>query len=141
MRFICQKFNKKTLKKLYFLVRTCANIWVKSKRVFYQGLIIQGKIFVCVTEQHYVSILFTRLWSLRSDLISDTQNLKISRLFTAHAYKIKTKRQAKWSEDEKNDTSQSPVYLKSIALRTGYKQVKKIVATQSHVFQKYNTEY
>ena len=29
---------------------------------------------VCVTEQHYVSIFFTRLWSVRKSLLFDTQN-------------------------------------------------------------------
>ena len=51
---------------------------------------------VCVTEQHYVSIFFTRLWSVRKPLLFDTQNPEISGFSTAHAYKYKTKRQ--WSE-------------------------------------------
>ena len=33
---------------------------------------------VCVTEQRYASVFFTRLWSLRTALISDTKNLEIS---------------------------------------------------------------
>ena len=39
---------------------------------------------LCVTEQHYVSIFFTRLWSVHTALISDV-----------HAFKHKTKRQSK----------------------------------------------
>ena len=50
---------------------------------------------VCVTEQLYVSIFFTRLWSLRNPLLFHTQNPGISGFSTAHAYKYKTKRQAK----------------------------------------------
>ena len=34
--------------------------------------------FVCVTEQHYVSIFFTRLWSVGKALISDIQNPEVS---------------------------------------------------------------
>ena len=49
---------------------------------------------VCVTEQHYVSIFFTRLWSVRKPLPFDTQNPEISGFSTAHGYKYKTKRQA-----------------------------------------------
>ena len=47
--------------------------------------------FVCVTEQHYVLIFFTRLWSVRKPLLFYTQNLEISGFSTAHAYKYKTK--------------------------------------------------
>ena len=43
--------------------------------------------FVCVTEQHYVSIFFIRLWSVRKPLLFDTQNPGISGFSTAHAYK------------------------------------------------------
>ena len=32
---------------------------------------------ICVTEQHYVSIFFTRLWSVQTALILDTQNAKM----------------------------------------------------------------
>ena len=31
---------------------------------------------ICVTKQHYVSIFFTRLWSVGTDLIFDTQNFQ-----------------------------------------------------------------
>ena len=41
---------------------------------------------VCVTEQHYVSIFFTRLWSVRKPLLFDTQNPGISGFSTAQAY-------------------------------------------------------
>ena len=27
---------------------------------------------ICITEKHYVSTFFTRLWSIHKDLISDT---------------------------------------------------------------------
>ena len=50
---------------------------------------------VCVTEQHYVSTFFTRLWRVHKPLLFDTQNPEISGFSTAHAYKYKTKRQAK----------------------------------------------
>ena len=53
------------------------------------------KLLVCVTEQHYVLIFFTRLWSLCNPLLFDTKNPGISGFSTAHAYKHKTKRQAK----------------------------------------------
>ena len=49
---------------------------------------------VCVTEQNYVLMFFTRLWSVRKPLLFDTQNPEISEFSTAHAYKYKTKRQA-----------------------------------------------
>ena len=32
---------------------------------------------ICVTEQHYVSIFFTRLWSVQTALILDTQNAEM----------------------------------------------------------------
>ena len=51
--------------------------------------------FVCVTEQHYVSIFFTCLCSVRKPLLFDTQNPEISGFSTAHAYKYKTKWLAK----------------------------------------------
>ena len=53
--------------------------------------------FVCVTEQHF----FNRLWSVRKALIFDTQNPGISEFWTAHAYKYKTKRQAKMKRDSR----------------------------------------
>ena len=56
---------------------------------------------VCVTEQHYVSIFFTRLWSVRKPLLFDTQKSEISGFSTAHAYKYKSKRQAKMKRDSK----------------------------------------
>ena len=58
-------------------------------------------VVVCVTEQYYVSIFFTRLWSVRKPLLFDTQNPGISGFSTAHAYKYKTKRQAKMKRDMK----------------------------------------
>ena len=51
--------------------------------------------FVCVTEQHYVSIFFICLWSEHKPLLFGTQNPGISGFSTVHAYKYKTKRQAK----------------------------------------------
>ena len=36
-----------------------------------------------VTEQHYVSIFFTHLWSVRKPLLFDTQNPRISGFSTA----------------------------------------------------------
>ena len=56
---------------------------------------------VCVTEQHCVSIFFTRLWSVRKPLLLDTQNPRFS---TAHASKQKTKRQAKMKRDSRKMT-------------------------------------
>ena len=53
----------------------------------------------CVTKQHYVSIFFTRLWSVRKPLLFDTHNPGISGFSTAHAYKYKTKWQAKMKRD------------------------------------------
>ena len=60
--------------------------------------------FVCVTEQHYVLIFFTRLWSVCKPLLFDTQNPRISGFSTAHAYKYKTKRQAKIKRDSRKMT-------------------------------------
>ena len=59
---------------------------------------------VCVTEQHYVSIFFTRIWSVCKPLLFDTQNPEISGFSTAHAYKYKTKRQAKLKRDSRKMT-------------------------------------
>ena len=61
-------------------------------------------ILVCVTDQRYVSIFFTRLWSMRKPLLFDTQNPGISGFSTAHAYKYKTKRQAKMKRDSRKMT-------------------------------------
>ena len=44
--------------------------------------------FACVTEPHYVSIIFARLWSVRKPLPCDTYNIGFP---TAHTYKYKTK--------------------------------------------------
>ena len=60
---------------------------------------ISPYVLVCVTEQHYVSIFFTRLWSVRRALISDTPNPEISGFSTAYAYNYKTKRHAKMKQD------------------------------------------
>ena len=60
--------------------------------------------FVCVIEQHYVSIFLTRLLSVLKPLFFDTQNSEISGFSTAHVYKYKTKRQAKVKRrQQKND--------------------------------------
>ena len=90
------------------------------------------KFFVCVTEQHYVSIFFTRLWSVRKPLLFDTKNPGISGFSTAHAHKYKTKRQAKMKRDSRKKwhfcwlVTRLPLYLKSMGLRTDHKRVKKI---------------
>ena len=63
----------------------------------------KNKGVVCVTEQHYVSIFFTRLWSVRKPLLFDTQTPEISGFSTAHAYKYKTKRHEKMKRRQKND--------------------------------------
>ena len=39
---------------------------------------LSKEILVCVTEQHYVSIFFTRLWSVHKPLLFDTKNPGIS---------------------------------------------------------------
>ena len=57
---------------------------------------------VCVTEQRYVSIFFTRLWSVRKPLLFDTQNPEISGFSTAHAYKYKWQAKVK-RRQQKND--------------------------------------
>ena len=61
------------------------------------------KILVCVTE-HYVPIFSTRLWSVRKPMLFDTQNAGILGFSTAHAYKYKTKRQAKNKRDSRKTT-------------------------------------
>ena len=61
-------------------------------------------IIVCVTEQHYVSIFITRLWSVRKPRLFNTYNPEISGFSTAHEYKYKTKRQTKIKRrQQKND--------------------------------------
>ena len=52
----------------------------------------------------YVSIFFTRLWSVRKPLLFDTQNPGISGFSNAHAYINKTKRQAKMKRDSRKMT-------------------------------------
>ena len=49
---------------------------------------------VCITEQYDVSMFFTRLWSVGTAKVSDTQSPEILGISTAHAYKYKTKRHA-----------------------------------------------
>ena len=53
-----------------------------------------------VTEQQYVLIFFTRLWSVGKPLLFDTQNPRIPGFLIAHAYKYKTKRQAKMKKKD-----------------------------------------
>ena len=48
-------------------------------------LVVSRYVFVCVTEQHRVSIFFTRLWSVRKPLLFHTRNPGISGFSTAHA--------------------------------------------------------
>ena len=59
-----------------------------------KNLLLSTFQIACVTEQHYVSIFFTRLWSVRKPLLFDTQNPRISGFSAAHTYKYKTERQA-----------------------------------------------
>ena len=73
-----------------------------TKRLFKK--IVVGKSLVCVTEQHYASIFFTRLWSVRKPLRFDTQNPEMSGFSTADAYKYKTKRQAKMKRNSRKVT-------------------------------------
>ena len=54
------------------------------------------------TEKHYVSIFFTRLWSVRKLMPFDTHNPEISGFSTTQAYKYKTKWQAKMKRRQKN---------------------------------------
>ena len=70
---------------------------------------------VCVTEQHYLSIISTRLWSVRKFLHFDTQNPEISGLSTAHAsYKYKIKRQAKMERGQRQwQVTSLLMYLKA----------------------------
>ena len=55
---------------------------------------------ICVTEQQYVSIFCTRVWSVHKplvfDILKESSQLKSwkFRISTAHAYKYKTKLQA-----------------------------------------------
>ena len=55
--------------------------------------------------QNNATFFFTRLWSVRKALISDTHYPVISGFSIAHAYKYKTKRQAKMKrrQKKKND--------------------------------------
>ena len=87
--------------------------------------------YVCVSKQHHVSIFFTRLWSVRKPLLFDTQDPEISGFSTAHAYKYKTKRQAKMKRRTAEKwyfcwlVTSLPMYLKSRGLHTDHKRVKK----------------
>ena len=55
------------------LMHAMLNIEMKMKIVMY--IIVQVRfIIVCVTEQHYVLIFFTLLWSVRKPLLFDAQN-------------------------------------------------------------------
>ena len=49
-----------------------ANVWrvvfEKYKDAFWETVSVYDFV-VCVTEQHYVSIFFTRLWSVRKPLL------------------------------------------------------------------------
>ena len=65
--------------------------------------------FFCVTEQLYVSIFFTRLWSVRKPLLFDSQNPGISGFSTA--YKYKTKRQAKIKRDSRKIKRRKMTFL------------------------------
>ena len=50
------------------------------------------------------ALLFDGLWSVRKSLLLDTQNPEIAGFSTAHAYKYKTKWQAKMQrKQQKND--------------------------------------
>ena len=57
MRWDRNQENYKSLSFLFLLLRS-----VIPKFIFWPNF----QTFVCVTEQHYVSIFFTRLWSVRS---------------------------------------------------------------------------
>ena len=85
------------------------NFWYRTKVLLqYRPIILWFFtiiiFFVCVTEQHYFSIFFTRLWSVRKPMLFDTQNPGILGFSTAHAYKYKTKRQAKMKRDRRKMT-------------------------------------
>ena len=60
---------------------------------------------ICLLNRTTIRLDFlTHLWSVCKLLLFDTQNPEISRFSTAHAYKYKTKRQAKIkAETKKND--------------------------------------
>ena len=49
-------------------------------------------------------MFFTCLWSVYKPLLFDTQNPKMSRFSTAHAYKYKTKQQATMKQRQRKMT-------------------------------------
>ena len=66
-----------------------------------------------------------------NSLISDTQNPEASGFSSTHAYKYKTKRQAKMKRRQNKMTfllasHKSSLYLKSMKMYTDHKRVKKI---------------
>ena len=83
------------------LVRWKENIYFCLKALFRRGATSSTVFIVCVTEQHYVSIFFTRLWSVRKPRLFNTQNPEISGFSTAHAYKYKTKRLTKMKRGQR----------------------------------------
>ena len=131
------KFSQLSMLFLSKLLRCSKIFWLFSIYIFHptynfgtNNLFYLDKFFVCVTEQHYVSIFFIRLWSVRKPLLFDTQNPGILGFSTAHKYK--TKRQAKMKRDSRKKwhfcwlVTRLPLYLKSMGLRTDHKRVKKI---------------
>ena len=91
---------------------------------------VGGKI-VCVTEQHYVSIFCTRVWSVGKPLVFDTQNPEISGFQLRMRINTKPNCNQKLSEERIKMTfcwlvTSLPMYLKSIGLRTDHTQVQKI---------------
>ena len=71
-------------------------LWVEVKNMLrtWQG-------FNCLCYRTTLRFFFTRLWSVRKALISDTHYPVISGFSIAHAYKYKTKRQAKMKRRQK----------------------------------------
>ena len=86
---------------------------------------------VCVTEQHYVSIFFTRLWSVGKPRLFDTENPEISGFQLRMRINTKPNCNQKLSEERIKMTfcwliTSLPMYQKSIDLPTDHKRVKKI---------------
>ena len=80
--------------------------------------------FVFVTEQYFVSMLFTRLWSMRKPLLFDTQNPESSLSQLRSRLNIKPNGKQKWSGDRKWHfcwlVTSLPMYLKSRDLHKFY---------------------
>ena len=91
--------------------------------------------FVCVTEQHYISIFFTRLWSVRKPILFQYKGRLVTNQQKCHFQAFSSVPAsfllAVWfciytHAQLRIPKFQDSVYQKSRGLRTDHKRVKKI---------------